>query len=306
MTKDNTQCGFVAVIGAPNAGKSTLMNQLVGGKVSIVSPKIQTTRSIVRGIALHQNSQIIFVDTPGIFTPKKRLERAMVSAAWEGGAEADMIMLVVDAAQSAKTVQSKTGEIIAALKERKSSSQPCLLVLNKIDQIKRETLLALSAALNEEMDFAATFMVSALEGSGTEGLLDWLAAHLPESPFLFPEDQMSDMPLRLLAAEITREKLFHRLHQELPYGLTVETESWEDFDDGSVKIDQVIYIARENHKGMILGKGGQTIKKVGELARTELEEMFDSRVHLKLFVKVKENWSDDPERYALWGLDPQA
>lgn len=304
MTK--TRCGFVAVLGAPNAGKSTLMNALIGGKVSIVSPKVQTTRSIVRGIAMQGTTQIVFVDTPGIFTPEKRLERAMVSAAWEGGEEADVIMLVVDAAQSPKTVKHKTGEIITALKQRQKPGRTVLLVLNKIDQMKRDELLALSAALNEEMDFAATFMVSALNGNGTKDMLKWLEGVLPESPYLFPEDEISDMPLRLLAAEITREKLFHRLHQELPYGLTVETENWEDFDNGSIKINQIIYIARESHKPIILGKGGQTIKKIGELARTELEEMFGTRIHLKLFVKVKENWSDDPERYALWGLDPGA
>ena len=298
------RCGFVAVLGAPNAGKSTLINTLVGAKVSIVSPKVQTTRSIVRGIALHENSQIVFVDTPGIFAPKKRLERAMVAAAWEGGREADMILLVVDA--SRRGLDRDTEAIVETLAGQEEGRPPLLLVLNKVDQVKRERLLALAQDLNARLPFTATFMVSVLKGDGTGAILSDLAARLPEGPWLFPEDDVSDMPVRLLAAEITREKLYHRLHQEIPYALTVETESWEPFADGSVKIGQVIYVAREAHKAIILGKGGQNIKTVGERARTELEDILARRVHLNLFVKVRENWADDPERYALWGLDPQA
>ncbi len=295
-----THFGFIAVLGAPNAGKSTLMNTLVGAKVSIVSPKVQTTRSLVRGIALHEEAQLVFVDTPGIFTPQKRLERAMVAAAWEGGANADVIMLVVDAAR--KKLSGDTKDIIERL-AADESAVPKILVLNKVDKVRREDLLALAQELNDRLSFETTFMVSALKGDGTEDIMRWLAAKMPEGPWMFPEDEISDMPVRLLAAEITREKLYHRLHQELPYALTVETESWETFDNGSVKINQVIYAAREAHKGIILGKGGQQIKAVGEMARKELEDILETRVHLKLFVKIRENWHDDPERYALWGLD---
>lgn len=304
MSEANTQrCGFVAVIGAPNAGKSTLINALVGTKVTIVSPKVQTTRTIVRGIALHKDSQIVFIDTPGIFRAKKRLERAMVAAAWNGEAEADMSVFIVDA--SRRQPDDENAAIIAQLKERESQ-KPLVLVLNKTDRIDPPKLLALSAQLNAELDFAATFMISALKEKGTDDLLRWLAERMPQSPWHFAEDQVSDMPMRLLAAEITREKLFHNLHQELPYGLTVETESWEPFDDGSVKIEQVIYIGREAHKPIVIGRGGQAIKKVGEAARHELEDMLGQRVHIKLFVKVRENWAEDPERYRLWGLDPSA
>ncbi|MCB1555767.1 MAG: GTPase Era, partial [Alphaproteobacteria bacterium] len=246
--------------------------------------------------------QIVFVDTPGIFTPKKRLERAIVAAAWEGDADADLTLLLVDASRG--KANAETHAIIEKLATQKGKR--VVLVLNKIDQIAAERLLALSAKLNETMGFVATFMISAKTGSGTKDLMGWLANHLPKGPFLFPADEISDMPVRLLAAEITREKLFHKLHDELPYALSVETEGWEDFKNGSVKLDQTIYVARESHKAIILGKGGQQIKKIGEEARKELEDILETRVHLKLFVKVRENWADDPERYRLWGLDPSA
>lgn len=300
------RCGFVAVLGAPNAGKSTLINALVGTKVTIVSPKVQTTRTIVRGIAVAGDSQIIFIDTPGIFRAKKRLERAMVAAAWNGEAEADLSLFIIDA--SRRQPDDENRQILDALKEKKADTpdKKMILVMNKIDSVQREKLMAMAAKLNEEIAFDATFMISALKEDGTKDLLAWLAGRMPAGPFHFGEEQVSDMPMRLLAAEITREKLFHNLHEELPYGLTVETESWEQFDDGSVKIDQVVYIAREAHKPIIIGRGGQAIKRVGEASRRELEEILEQRVHLKLFVKVRENWVDDPERYRLWGLDPGA
>lgn len=305
---DTTQqrCGFVAVIGAPNAGKSTLINALVGTKVTIVSPKVQTTRTIVRGIAVEGASQIIFIDTPGIFRAKKRLERAMVAAAWNGEAEADLSLFIIDA--SRRQPDDENRQILDALKEKKAEApdKKLILVMNKIDSVHREKLMAMAAKLNEEISFDATFMISALKEDGTKDLLKWLGARMPQGPFHFGDDQVSDMPMRLLAAEITREKLFHNLHEELPYGLTVETESWEPFEDGSVKIDQVVYIAREAHKPIIIGRGGSAIKRVGEAARIELEDILEQRVHLKLFVKVRENWVDDPERYRLWGLDPGA
>jgi len=300
----NRRCGFVAVIGAPNAGKSTLINRMVGSKVTIVSPKVQTTRALVRGIAQHENSQIIFIDTPGIFQPKKRLEKAIVSAAWEGQADADVIMLVVDASRG--PIDRETLSIIKKLEKQDNKDKPVLLVLNKIDKIEPQKLLSLSQALNERLSFTATYMISALKGDGTKNLLNAFAAYLPEGPWMYPEDQASDMPMILLAAEITREKLFHRLQQELPYALTVETEDWENFEDGSIKISQVIYVARPGHKAIILGKGGSMIKAVGEAARIELENMLGVRVHLKLFVKLREKWTDDPERYSLWGLDYNA
>lgn len=305
---DTTQqrCGFVAVIGAPNAGKSTLINALVGTKVTIVSPKVQTTRTIVRGIAVEGASQIIFIDTPGIFRAKKRLERAMVAAAWNGESEADLSLFIIDA--SHRQPDDENRQILDALKQKKAEApnKPLILVMNKIDSVQREKLMAMAAKLNDEIGFDATFMISALKEDGTKDLLKWLGSRMPQGPFHFGEDQVSDMPMRLLAAEITREKLFHNLHEELPYGLTVETESWEPFDDGSVKIDQVVYIAREAHKPIIIGRGGSAIKRVGESARIELEDILEQRVHLKLFVKVRENWVDDPERYRLWGLDPGA
>lgn len=299
------RCGFVAVIGAPNAGKSTLVNALVGGKVSIVSPKVQTTRSTVRGIAMHGDSQVIFLDTPGIFQPQKnkRLERAMVAAAWAEPEEADIVMLVVDAARG--KIDGNTDDIVTRLSQA-VEGPPCVLVLNKIDGADRAKLMALTQSLNERYEFAATFMISALKEDGTTDILDYMTKNLPEGPYHYPEDQISDMPARLLAAEITREKLFHRLYKELPYAVAVETEDWEQFDDGSVKIDQCIYVTRDSHKPIILGKGGSAIKKIGEEARKELEELLGHRVHLKLFVKVDEKWEDDPGQYQIWGLDYQA
>ncbi|PJB69871.1 MAG: GTPase Era [Alphaproteobacteria bacterium CG_4_9_14_3_um_filter_47_13] len=297
------RCGFVAVIGAPNAGKSTLINHWVGSKITIVSPKAQTTRSLVRGIVLHEESQIIFIDTPGIFRPKERLEKAMVAAAWQGEAEADLVMLVVDA--SKRKTDRDTLDILEKLAAH-HQDRPCILVLNKIDKVAKEHLLLLAKNLNEKVSFLSTFMVSALKGKGLETVLDYIGKQIPESVWHFSEDQISDMPMRLLAAEITREKLFHKLYQELPYGLMVETEQWEEFDNGSVKISQLIYVARDSHKGIVLGKGGSQVKEIGEMARRELEEILQTRVHLKLFVKVQENWRDDPEKYLLWGLDYSA
>lgn len=301
---EKTNSGFVAVIGAPNAGKSTLINHLVGAKVSIVSPKVQTTRTRVMGIAMHGTSQIVFVDTPGIFKAhdKKKLEKAMVAAAWEGTVDADVIVLLVDASRGfTKDVRVILDRLAEAAKGRKTA-----LVLNKVDRIRPPALLDISADMNAAYPFDATFMISALKARGTQDLLAWLAAALPEGPYLYPEDHVTDMPMRLMAAEITREKLFHALRQELPYELTVETENWEEFDDGSVKIDQAVIVAREAHKKIILGEGGGMIGKVGQAARLELEEIMEGRVHLKLFVKVRENWMDKPEHFTLWGLDPKA
>lgn len=291
------RCGFVALVGAPNAGKSTLLNAAVGSKVSIVSPKVQTTRSRVLGIGMHDRAQILFVDLPGIFTPKKRLERAMVAAAWSGAEEADLLAVLVDAS---RRVDDDTNGIVERLKQ---SNRKAILILNKIDLIPYERLLALAASLNETGVFTDIFMISALTGDGLKDLMDSLAARLPESPWLYPDDQLSDMPMRLLAAEITREKLFLQLHQELPYAIAVETEAWEEFDDGSVKISQLIYVQRPNQKAIVLGKGGAKIKAVGAAARTDLEEILDRRVHVMLFVKVREDWAEKAENYSQWGLD---
>lgn len=308
MTDQETQkFGFVAVIGEPNAGKSTLINNMIGTKVSIVSPKVQTTRTRVLGIAIENDAQIVFVDTPGIFNPpqkggaKNKMERAIVASAWEGIADAEIILLLVDAS---KKIGDATKLIIERLQNE--TNKPCILVLNKIDKIKREKLLDLSAKLNEVHNFEATFMLSALKGSGIQDLLKYLEKHLPEGIWHYPEDQVTDMPVRLMAAEVTREKLFKMMHQELPYHLTVETDKWDAFDDGSIKIDQTIFIAREAHKKIILGKGGEMIKKIGQMAREDLEEILETRVHLKLFVKVRENWLDEEEHYSVWGLDPNA
>jgi GTP-binding protein Era len=301
MIEEATRCGFVALIGAPNAGKSTLLNTLVGTKVAIVSPKVQTTRSRVLGILTEGQAQIVFVDTPGIFKPRRRLDRAMVAAAWAGAAEGDLVLLLVDA--SLKGVREETRGIVEKLAETKRQA---ILILNKTDAVRPEVLLALAADLNASGVFSDTFMISALTGDGVDDLRRHLAAHLPEGPWLFPDDQVSDMPMRLLAAEITREKLFLRLQQELPYAVAVETESWEEQPDGSVRISQIIYVQREGQKAIVLGRGGQMIKAVGTAARLELEEITEQRVHLSLFVKVRENWLDDPARYAIWGLDYNA
>jgi len=299
MNEIATRCGFIAVVGAPNAGKSTLVNQLVGTKVSIVSPKVQTTRSRVLGIALVEEwrAQVIFVDTPGIFQPKRRFERAMVQAAWSGVADADQIVLVVDAERG---LDDNSQGIIDRLKE---AGRRAILVLNKIDLVKRDSLLALTAKVDAAGLFDRVFMVSARNGDGTKDLLAFFAEGLPEGPWHFPEDQVSDMPMRLLAAEITREQVFHQLHQELPYAVTVETEQWLEKDDGSVRIDQIVYVQRDSQKAIVLGKSGRQIKSIGEKARVELEEIMERRVHLFLHVKVRENWLDDRQHYRELGLD---
>ncbi|MEP4293787.1 MAG: GTPase Era [Rhizobiaceae bacterium] len=291
------RAGFVALIGAPNAGKSTLINQLVGTKVSIVSHKVQTTRTVVRGIMMRDNSQIIFADTPGIFQPRRRLDRAMVDAAWGGAKDADIVCLLIDAERG---IRGDAERILDSLKDVKL---PKILLLNKIDRVQPEALLELTKQANDRVEFDQTFMISALKGNGCDDFLNHLANVLPEGPFLYPPDQISDFPTKMLAAEITREKLFLRLHQELPYSAHVEVEGWEERKDGSVKIDQVIYIQRAAHKKIVIGKGGETIKAISAAARKELSEMLDRKVHLFLFVKVRENWLDDPERYREMGLD---
>ncbi|MSP68095.1 MAG: GTPase Era [Alphaproteobacteria bacterium] len=291
------RCGLVAILGAPNAGKSTLLNRLVGSKISIVTPKVQTTRARVLGIVMRGATQIVFVDTPGIFAPKRRLERAMVQAAWRGAGDADVILLLVDAKQG---LDSDTRRIIAGLA---SGGRRAVVALNKIDLVHRPRLLDLAQAVAATGVASRVFMIAGATGDGTDDLLNYLAAALPEGPWLFPPDQASDIPLRQLAAEITREKLFLRLRQELPYALTVETESWEDFTDGSVKINQVIYLHRDSHKPIVLGRGGQAIKAVREVAQAELAAMFERPVHLFLFVKVRPDWLEDPERYRGIGLD---
>ena len=300
-----TRCGFCAIIGAPNAGKSTLTNALVGSKVAIVSPKVQTTRMTVRGVALAGETQIVFVDTPGIFRPRRRLDRAMVGAAWAGAEDADAILLVVDAADLAANSNSPgardTAAILEGLKEAKGKKTA--LVLNKIDGMKRTDLLPMVERFHAEAVFEDVFLLSALKGDGVSDVAAWVAARMPEGPWLYPEDQAADIPMRLLAAEITREKIYHRLHDELPYASAVETEKWEERKDGSVRIDQVIFVQRDGQKGIVLGKGGQTIKTIGELARKELETLLDRRVHLFLFVKVREDWSESREHYREIGLD---
>jgi GTP-binding protein Era len=290
-------CGYIAIIGAPNAGKSTLLNRMVGSKVAIVTPKVQTTRTRITAIGMAGDAQLVFVDTPGIFAPKKRLERAMVNAAWAGVQDADAVLFLLDAQRGP---DASTEGILEGLRQ---VGVPVLLVLNKIDAIKRDKLLALAADLNARGKFHATYMISALDGDGVEDLKAALAGLVPEGPWLYPEDQLADVSERLLAAEITREQLFLRLHQELPYNLTVETEGWKDQKDGSARVEQVIYITRDNHKPIVLGKGGQTIKAIGAAARAGMEKVLDRRIHLFLFVKVRENWADDPERYREMGLD---
>ena len=292
-----TRCGFVALIGAPNAGKSTLINKAVGTKVSIVSRKVQTTRALVRGIALDGAAQIIFVDTPGIFAPKRRLDRAMVSTAWSGAGDADVAALLVDAR---KGEDEETAAIIEGLAKVKG---PKVLILNKIDTVESELLLALAAALNRGGLFTDTFMISALKGHGVRRVVERLREMMPPGPWLYPEDQVSDAPIRSLAAEITREKLFERLHDELPYQSTIETELWKDQPDGSVRVEQTIFVTRDSHKKIVIGEGGRTIKAIGSAARKEIMEVAEQTVHLFLFVKVRANWGDDPERYRMMGLD---
>lgn len=293
---ENTRAGFVALIGAPNAGKSTLTNHFAGSKVSIVTPKAQTTRTTVKGIGVFENTQIIFLDTPGIFAPKRRLDRAMVASAWDGMGDADITALLVDAKRG---FDEETKAIIARLKE---SGRKAVLVINKADLVSGGRLLELAAVLNAAFDFDATFMVSAKEGNGLEDFYRYLAQELPEGPWYYPEEQMSDMPLKLLAAEVVREKLFLYLREELPYALTVEPELWERRDDNSVRAEMTIYVEREGQKQIVLGKGGMMIKKIGQSARCELEEMLEERIHLFLFVKVREKWGEDPERYRIWNL----
>ncbi len=292
-----TRSGFVALIGAPNAGKSTLLNQLVGAKVSIVTHKVQTTRAIVRGIATHENAQIVFIDTPGIFNPRRTLDRAMVTTAWGGAKDADIVALLIDAERGIK------GDAAAILEKLRDVAQPKILILNKIDRVKRDSLLELAARANDAVGFERTFMISALQGSGCDDLLAYLSETLPKGPWYYPEDQLSDLPMRQLAAEITREKLFLRLHQELPYAIHVETEKWEERKDGSVRIDQVVYVERDSQKKIVLGHKGSAIRAVGQAAREELAGILEQKVHLFLFVKVREGWGNDPERFREMGLE---
>ena len=300
--KDNlpTRCGFVTLIGAPNAGKSTITNDFVGSKVSIVSPKAQTTRTMVKGIGIYENTQIIFQDTPGIFKPKRRLDRSMVASAWGGAKDGDILVLVVDAKRG---FDNETRTIIDELNKQ---NREAVLVLNKVDMLSKEKLLPLSAELNAYGHFTETFMVSATTGENMDIFYKYLADNLPLSPWYYPEEQMSDMPLKLLAAEVVREKLFLMLQQEIPYSLTVEPELWQRRDDNSVRAEMTIYVEREGQKKIIVGQGGTMIKKIGEKARHELENMLDCRIHLFLFVKVRENWVNDPARYSDWGLNYNA
>jgi GTP-binding protein Era len=293
----DTRCGFIALIGAPNAGKSTLTNALVGSKVAIVTPKVQTTRALMRGIAMEGPAQLIFIDTPGIFAPRRRLDRAMVTTAWTGAHDADVVAVLIDAKKSLDD------EAEAILRKLDEVRQPKLLILNKVDIVEKEKLLALAQAANERGKFDATFMISALSGSGVADVRKWLAEHVPAGPWHYPEDEVSDAPLRQLAAEITREKLYLKLHQELPYQSTVETESWTERKDGSVRVEQTIYVERDSQKKIVLGKSGQSIKAIGEASRRELAEIIEKPVHLFLFVKVREGWGDDPERYRQMGLE---
>ena len=305
----HTQCGFVALLGAPNAGKSTLINALVGAKTAAVSRKAQTTRSAIRGIVMESQTQIIFVDTPGLFAPARRLDRAMVSAAWSAAADADVVALLIDAkaelragkqAGAAASPSEATQSILDALRAVKKRK---ILILNKIDAVARPDLLALAAMLNGAGAFDDTFMISALKSDGLEALRAKLATMLPDGPWLYPEDQIADAPMRTLAAEITREKLIERLHDELPYQTTVETDSWKDLPDGSARIEQTIYVSRDSHKMIVLGEGGRTIKAIGTAARKEISAANDAPVHLFLFVKVRADWLDDPERYRAMGLE---
>jgi GTP-binding protein Era len=295
--QENTRCAFVALIGAPNVGKSTLVNALVGAKVTIVSPKVQTTRTLVRGIAIEGKSQLVFVDTPGIFAPRRRLDRAMVTTAWTGAHDADVVALMIDAKRG---VDAETDTILEKLGDVAGRK---LLILNKVDLVAKPKLLALAQEANGRAQFAATFMVSARSGDGIDDLKAWLAANAPEGPWHYPEDQISDAPLRSLAAEITREQVFNRLHQELPYRSTVETDVWKELRDGAVRIEQTIYVERESQRKIVLGKGGASIKAIGAGARAEIAKIIEQPVHLFLFVKVREGWGDDPERFREMGLE---
>ena len=299
MTDQTTRCGFVALIGEPNAGKSTLLNRMVGAKVSIVTHKVQTTRARIRGVAIEGPAQIVFVDTPGLFRPRRRLDRAMVAAAWAGAEDADIACLMVEAHRG---LTDGVRDILAALDAR-GGDKPTVLVINKSDRVRRDGLLALTAEMNAARSFAATFLISAENGDGVDDLRRWLAERLPEGPWLYPEDQIADLPQRLIAAEITREKLTLRLHQEIPYQLTVETESWDERPDGSARIEQVIYVGREGHKGIVLGRKGETIKAIGAAARAEISEFLGRPAHLFLTVRVREDWENERDRYAAMGLD---
>ena len=294
-----TRAGFVALIGEPNAGKSTLLNRMVGAKVSIVTHKVQTTRARIRGVAMEGEAQIVFVDTPGLFAPKRRLDRAMVAAAWGGAADADIVVLLVEAHRGVTDGVQKILERLEGI----GKGRPVALAINKIDRVQSEALLGLTKDLNDRFPFVETFMISAERGYGVQALREWLAKALPEGPWLYPEDQIADLPMRMIAAEMTREKLTLRLHQELPYQLTVETENWEERKDGSARIDQVVYVVRDGHKGIVLGNKGETIKAVGQAARAEIEEFLGRKVHLFLQVKVRENWLEEAERYSEMGLD---
>ncbi|MCY4179322.1 MAG: GTPase Era [Litoreibacter sp.] len=299
MSDQDTCAGFVALIGEPNAGKSTLLNRMVGAKVSIVTHKVQTTRARIRGVAMEGAAQLVFVDTPGLFKPRRRLDRAMVAAAWTGAADADVVVLMVEAH---RCITDGVRAILDGLSERVGTARVALAI-NKIDKVKSEALLALTQELNEAYAFSETFMISAEKGHGVDALRTWLAGEMPEGPWLYPEDQIADLPMRMIAAEITREKLTLRLHQELPYQMTVETENWEERKDGSAKIDQVIYVVRDGHKGIVLGNKGETIKAVGKASREELVEFLGRKVHLFLQVKVRPGWLEEKERYSEMGLD---
>lgn len=294
---ENTRCGFIALVGVPNAGKSTLLNALVGTKVSIVTHKAQTTRTQVRGVVTEGEAQVVFIDTPGIFAPKRRLDRAMVKSAWSGAGDADLIAFIVDVNKGLSEEVESLIEGLIKIPHRK------ILVLNKVDMVKPEKLLALSQELNQRIQFEQTFMISALKGNGVADFFDWCSENIPLGPWHFPEDQLTDLTLALTAAEVTREKLFLRIHEEIPYNTTVETESFKVQNDGAYRIDQIIYVTRNTHKKIILGKGGQAIKSIGADARKEMMEIFDTKVHLFLFVKVRENWANDPGRYREMGLE---
>ncbi|MEY8830968.1 GTPase Era [Sedimentitalea sp. XS_ASV28] len=294
-----TRAGFVALIGEPNAGKSTLLNRMVGAKVSIVTHKVQTTRARIRGVAMEGDSQLVFVDTPGLFQPRRRLDRAMVAAAWGGAADADVVMLLIEAHRGMTEGVERILDGLADIGEGRKIA----LAINKIDRVPSEALLALTREMNDRYGFAETFMISAEKGHGVQALREWLAAEVPEGPWLYPEDQIADLPMRMIAAEMTREKLTLRLHQELPYQMTVETESWEERKDGSARVEQVIYVVRDGHKGIVLGHKGETIKAVSKASREELAEFLGRKVHLFLQVKVRPNWLEEAERYSEMGLD---
>ena len=298
---EEKRSGFIAVIGSPNSGKSTLINHFIGQKVTIVTRKVQTTRSVIRGICLYGESQLVFSDTPGIFEPKRRLDRAMVEAAWGSSSDADIILFLYDAQKS--RIDNETNKI---LNELAQSTKKKILVLNKVDLVDNKTLLPLIKNFDGLCSFDATFIISALTGEGSKEVLSYLAKNLPKGPWLYPEDDITDLPARLLAAEITREQIFMRLHQELPYATTVETEEWTERDDGAIVINQIIYLKKAGHKKIVIGKNGSMIKMLGKAARIEIEQILERSVHLFLFVKVRENWMDDPDRYKIWGLNPNA